>query len=84
MHSEEGPENNEYNPEDNEIGTIWLQHIELDDPAVGSVKVGHLTVILCLFVSTKDETTIQPLDGSENNEYNPENNEIGITDSQHI
>ena len=44
------------------------------------MKIDCLTVILCRFVSTTDETTMRSEEGPENNEYNPEDNEIGTTD----
>ena len=72
VHSEEEPENNEYNSEYNEIGTISLIYIGLDEIPVGSIEIDSLTVILCRFVSTKVETTMRSEEGPENNEYNPE------------
>ena len=48
------------------------------------MKIDDLTVILCQFVFTTDETTIHSEDGSENDEYNPEDNEIGNIGPQNI
>ena len=46
------------------------------------MKIGRLIVILCQFVSIKHKMTVHSEDGPENDEYNPEDNETGITDPQ--